>query len=192
MKKSNFLLIIVGIIIISAIVLRLTTRTETKKTPVVDNNRDDHGCLSSAGYTWCEIKQKCLRTWEEVCAVEVAPVSPALAEVAPQATFTTNALIKSPLRNELVTSPLKVEGQVGGAWFFEGSLPIKLVDNNDQQIVAGVAVAEDDWMTDKPVRFSANLVFSTKATSGYVILSKDNPSGLAANSGFIRVPVKFK
>ena len=24
-------------------------------------------CLSSAGYSWCEAKNKCLRAWEERC-----------------------------------------------------------------------------------------------------------------------------
>lgn len=28
---------------------------------------DEHGCVGSAGYSWCEAKQKCLRTWEESC-----------------------------------------------------------------------------------------------------------------------------
>ncbi|MFA6197895.1 MAG: archaellin/type IV pilin N-terminal domain-containing protein [Patescibacteria group bacterium] len=32
-------------------------------------DRDEHGCIGSAGYSWCEIKSKCLRTWEEACAV---------------------------------------------------------------------------------------------------------------------------
>jgi hypothetical protein len=31
------------------------------------SDRDSHGCIGSAGYTWCEAKQKCLRTWEEPC-----------------------------------------------------------------------------------------------------------------------------
>lgn len=34
---------------------------------IVGNDRDEHGCIGSAGYTWCEAKQKCLRTWEEAC-----------------------------------------------------------------------------------------------------------------------------
>ncbi len=34
---------------------------------VVGDDRDSHGCIGSAGYTWCEVKQKCLRTWEEQC-----------------------------------------------------------------------------------------------------------------------------
>jgi hypothetical protein len=36
-------------------------------TPIVSGDRDEHGCIGSAGYSWCEEKQKCLRTWEEPC-----------------------------------------------------------------------------------------------------------------------------
>jgi len=50
-----------------------------ENTPVSDPNKppkpiggdkDEHGCLPAAGYSWCEEKQKCLRTWEESCADE--------------------------------------------------------------------------------------------------------------------------
>jgi hypothetical protein len=34
---------------------------------LIGGDRDEHGCLGSAGYTWCEEKKKCLRTWEEEC-----------------------------------------------------------------------------------------------------------------------------
>lgn len=37
------------------------------KPPLVGGDRDAHGCIGSAGYSWCEIKQKCLRPWEEKC-----------------------------------------------------------------------------------------------------------------------------
>ena len=41
------------------------------KTPkLIGGDRDEHGCLPAAGYTWCEPKQKCLRTWEEPCTEE--------------------------------------------------------------------------------------------------------------------------
>lgn len=33
----------------------------------IGGETDEHGCLGSAGYTWCEAKQKCLREWEEPC-----------------------------------------------------------------------------------------------------------------------------
>ena len=35
---------------------------------LVGNDSDEHGCIGSAGYIWCEAKQKCLRTFEETCA----------------------------------------------------------------------------------------------------------------------------
>jgi len=34
---------------------------------MVGNDSDEHGCIGSAGYTWCESKGKCLRLWEESC-----------------------------------------------------------------------------------------------------------------------------
>ncbi len=33
----------------------------------IGGDKDEHGCLIAAGYSWCESKQKCLRTWEEGC-----------------------------------------------------------------------------------------------------------------------------
>ncbi len=36
-------------------------------TPLPGSDRDSHGCIPSAGYTWCESTQKCYRTWEENC-----------------------------------------------------------------------------------------------------------------------------
>lgn len=33
----------------------------------IGGDKDEHGCLIAAGYSWCEAKQKCLRIWEENC-----------------------------------------------------------------------------------------------------------------------------
>lgn len=38
---------------------------------LVGNDRDAHGCIGSAGYSWCEPKNKCLRVWEEACFTSV-------------------------------------------------------------------------------------------------------------------------
>ncbi len=43
------------------------TPASTPEAPLVGGDKDEHGCIGSAGYTWCEPKQKCLRTWEEPC-----------------------------------------------------------------------------------------------------------------------------
>jgi hypothetical protein len=34
---------------------------------VLGGDKDEHGCIGSAGYTWCSEKNKCLRIWEEDC-----------------------------------------------------------------------------------------------------------------------------
>ncbi|MCX6709623.1 MAG: DUF333 domain-containing protein [Candidatus Woesearchaeota archaeon] len=36
---------------------------------LIGGEKDSHGCLIAAGYSWCEEKGKCLRTWEENCTV---------------------------------------------------------------------------------------------------------------------------
>ncbi|OGX08273.1 MAG: hypothetical protein A2Z88_04905 [Omnitrophica WOR_2 bacterium GWA2_47_8] len=33
----------------------------------LEGDRDTHGCIVSAGYSWCKEKQMCLRIWEETC-----------------------------------------------------------------------------------------------------------------------------
>jgi hypothetical protein len=40
---------------------------KSKSKDMVGDDRDTHGCIGSAGYTWCEEKQRCLREWEESC-----------------------------------------------------------------------------------------------------------------------------
>ena len=83
-----FLLVVAGVVVIAAIILRVAASFEkapvaalpvamvttsspatTSSAPLVGNDRDAHGCIGSAGYTWCEAKQKCLRVWEEPCAL---------------------------------------------------------------------------------------------------------------------------
>jgi hypothetical protein len=34
------------------------------KSPIVGNDRDKHGCIGSAGYTWSVLKKECVRTFE--------------------------------------------------------------------------------------------------------------------------------
>ncbi|GEM_PF-5157529 len=43
------------------------TSSEQSEEMMPGSDRDEHGCIPSAGYVWCEEKQKCLRPWEEEC-----------------------------------------------------------------------------------------------------------------------------
>ena len=36
----------------------------------IGGDRDAGGCLVGAGYSWCAVKNKCLRVWEEPCLLE--------------------------------------------------------------------------------------------------------------------------
>lgn len=65
MKKALMILIpiIVAIIAIVGIVLI----NKAPKEVVVGGDVDEHGCIASAGYSWCEAKQECLRIWEAKC-----------------------------------------------------------------------------------------------------------------------------
>jgi ABC-type amino acid transport substrate-binding protein len=53
--------------IFAILVLALGIGCVQQKEILVGNDSDSHGCKGSAGYTWCEAKQKCLRVFEENC-----------------------------------------------------------------------------------------------------------------------------
>ena len=38
----------------------------------VGNDRDEHGCLASAGYTWSEVQKDCIRLFEKGIRVDAA------------------------------------------------------------------------------------------------------------------------
>ncbi|MBN3830450.1 hypothetical protein [Burkholderia sp. Ac-20344] len=40
------------------------TQTAQAAPPMVGGDRDAHGCIGSAGYSWCETTQQCERPWE--------------------------------------------------------------------------------------------------------------------------------
>ncbi len=50
-------------------------QTTQKQEKLIGGDKDVHGCLPAAGYTWCEVKNKCLRTWEEKCEAVQADFS---------------------------------------------------------------------------------------------------------------------
>lgn len=63
---------ILAVAIIITIVYALMSNQAGEGQQIVGADEDEHGCKASAGYSWCESKEKCLRTWEEECPVEVS------------------------------------------------------------------------------------------------------------------------
>ncbi|MBM3205341.1 hypothetical protein FJZ41_00615 [Candidatus Shapirobacteria bacterium] len=69
--KKKYLFIVLILIIAAGLFFASFFLFNQPKSSSPDNllggDRDEHGCIGSAGYSWCEAKQKCLRIWEEPC-----------------------------------------------------------------------------------------------------------------------------
>ena len=50
---------------------KVLDNTNVNENPqLIGGQKDEHGCLIGAGYSWCETKKKCLRIWEEDCQAQ--------------------------------------------------------------------------------------------------------------------------
>lgn len=100
--------------------------------------------------------------------------------------------VYTPISESQLNSPAVIMGEVPGNWSFEASFPVKLLDAKGNVIAQTPAQLLGDWMTDKPVPFTAKLTFaSAPSGEGKLLLQKDNPSGLEANDDSVSVPVKL-
>ena len=102
--------------------------------------------------------------------------------------------VTSPLPGAYVSSPLVVQGEARGTWFFEASFPVILTDWDGKIIAQTPAQAQSDWMTTDFVPFKATLTFppQTHGSRGFLILKKDNPSGLPQNEDSREIMVYFQ
>ena len=99
---------------------------------------------------------------------------------------------EKPWPNDIVFGPMEIRGQARGAWYFEASFPVRLLDGNGKELAVKPAQADGDWMTEEFVPFTETLTFETPTTpTGTLILQKDNPSGLPEKADELRVPVRF-
>lgn len=98
--------------------------------------------------------------------------------------------LKTPHANDVVKSPLLVEGEAGG-WYFEGEFPVRLLDASGNEITWGSAIAQGDWMTTDFVPFKATLTFTAPASAtGTLVFEASNPRG-NGSSRTAQIPVKF-
>lgn len=111
------------------------------------------------------------------------------------ATTSMTNLIKvtSPAANTIIKSPVTVTGQARGTWYFEASFPIKIKDANGQVLGSIPAQAQGEWMTTEFVPFKASVSFASSTTAtGFIVLEKDNPSGLPQNAAEVLIPIRFR
>jgi len=91
---------------------------------------------------------------------------------------------------DLITSPLIIEGEARGTWYFEADFPVFLLNESGAQIAFAIARAQHDWMTEDFVPFKTELKFDVpKKMNGTLVFKKDNPSDLPEYDDELRVPV---
>lgn len=102
--------------------------------------------------------------------------------------------VSYPSADEKISSPLVVKGEARGTYFFEASFPVVLTDWDGLIIAEGIAQAQSEWMTEDFVPFVANLEFKRPdfGDRGFLILKKDNPSGLPEHDFAKEIPIYFK
>lgn len=99
--------------------------------------------------------------------------------------------IKNLKPGDRIESPLLIEGEARGTWFFEASFPIVLLDKDGKEIAVAIAQATSDWMTTDFVPFKATLEFQPTTSEGTIVFKKDNPSGLPEHDDSLSFSVLF-
>jgi len=100
--------------------------------------------------------------------------------------------VSSPRPNASVRSPLLIEGEAVGSWYFEASFPARVVDGNGFILGLVPVEAQGDWMTESFVPFRAEMPFARPSSAtGHIELHRDNPSGLSEHDAVLSMPVRF-
>lgn len=101
--------------------------------------------------------------------------------------------VERPVVNQQIASPLVITGRARGVWFFEATFPIELKNAAGVVIATHYAEAEDEWMTEDFVPFSATLTFPAQpaGTSGSLVLKRSNASGDPIRDQELVIPVTF-
>lgn len=151
-----------------------------------DDNDDDQAiCQDMCGNGTCE---------EIVCLGTDCPCAETADSCADDCEVTVGDLIHvtTPADDQEIGRPVTLTGEARGYWYFEATFPIKVYDSNNNLLGQGYATAQGDWMTEDFVPFTATVNYTPATTStGYIVLEKDNPSGLPENDNSITVPVTF-
>ena len=203
MKKSYFLLAILGIMIISALVLVIATPSNRwvcregqwrpQGRPVTPKPNQD--CVDEFSIE-TELKEldvifNNINDENDDKAIEsedIALDNDELLEVDQSVSLWPK--LDNFNFNQVITSPYQLTGEAPGSWYFEASFPVLLKNSQGDVILETYAQAEADWMTAEMVPFVIDLIFEIdREQTGELILRKDNPSGLTEHDAQISYPV---
>ena len=63
----NALALILTVLAVIVVQAAPTQHVMKDKPGAIGGQRDKHGCLVAAGYTWCQPLKQCIRPWETEC-----------------------------------------------------------------------------------------------------------------------------
>jgi len=103
---------------------------------------------------------------------------------------TPEAKITNIKSGEELSGEVMVLGEARGGWFFEAQLPIRITDEQGNILGSSYGTAIGDWQTDDFVKFSGKVSYELETEGkGFLVVAKDNPSGLAQYDKEIKIPV---
>ena len=117
--------------------------------PVVGGDKDEYGCIGSAGYTWCAELNKCIRSWEEECKAPSAEPATTAGMTSDSIIFETDpgyigACDLTDKAEWTLSSPLEIS--VFQVWYNwgagESTLAFKL-EKDDESFAEGTLVRAD-------------------------------------------------
>lgn len=162
---------------------------------------------------WCEVIPQSdiivtwtVSTWDTMSGamIESGNDTTTTRDTSPTPQFTTSlswalaeqVIIISPAENALIDNPLIITGSAPGNWFFEWVAPVTIVNRNGLILWDWYISAIGEWMTTGMVDFSGLIVYNRDPITPYpywwIILNRDNPSGMPENDAWIEIPILFE
>lgn len=192
MKRGPLVVIIVLSVLVVALGSWLVVRAFFSPAPSVNSYAE---CVA-AGYPILETYPEQCRTPDgRTFTTSDAPPQTPPPTPTPTGEFTSEGGIPITLdewSGQPITSPLSVSGEVPGNWSFEASFPVRLTDEDGAVVAEAVAQLEGDWMTDEMVPFRVTFTFDIPPGGhGFLLLVKDNPSGLPEHDDSVSIPVTY-
>lgn len=190
MKTSSRLIIgiVLGVIVIGAIAAALWWNFAPRSNPATINSYEE--CVAAGN--------PIMETYPEQCAANGETFVRDISGDVKANEYTSGKgvkiLIDTPTKNQSVSVPFDVTGQVPGNWSFEASFPVELLDKNGNSLTSIPAHLTGDWMTSDLVPFTVtfdatDLDYVGKAT---LVLHKDNPSGLSENDDSVMLDITLQ
>ena len=102
-----------------------------------------------------------------------------------------DVLLYFPTEGNTINSPLNIEGETVGSWYWEGTFRIELRSKSGELIGSTFATSKGEWMQEGYVPFTAELVFETDEKVADLVFIKENPSGMPENKDEYSIEVNI-